>query len=194
MTRNVETACKLLRSRAGADINAFCPKWSHADYLDLLDRHPRLLECVRHVHEENGNENKIGRYLSPGYAAGFLYLMGSCKTDADAYRSAEHPSENLLDWSEWERACQFFVEVANDSEKVAALRDVWAKMCEEGKISNAERWALLVNAWNSYRDGGRVDRERLELEYNKDADGFLTLAEMPTVGGIDLGEPADEAD
>jgi hypothetical protein len=54
--------------------------------------------------------------------------------------------------------------------------------------------ALLATAWVLYADKEALTPENLTLEYNTDEDGNRTLADTPTVGGIDLGNPerADE--
>ncbi len=183
-TKYAQSACKLFKSRAGADINAFCPKWSNADYLDLLDCHPRILRCVKHVYIENGKKNRIGQYLSPGYAAGFLYLMGCSASDGDKYR--DNPCEDSLDWSRWDKACDFFVLIAGNSKGLVGYRDTWAAMVEDNRISNADRWALLVTAWNLYVEGKKTTTKALNLEHDTDNE---TLRHTPTVGGIDLGDP-----
>lgn len=91
-------AIRLLWHRTGAGMDAFAPKRTHAESLDFLARHPRILECVKHVYEENGEEGKIANYVSPGYAAGLMYLMGCCATDPQEYGATDTPVESMLDW------------------------------------------------------------------------------------------------
>jgi len=186
-----QSTCKFFKTRVGSDLNAFCPNWSHADYLDLLDRHPRLLAAVRHVTEENGDDGKISKYLSPGYAAGFMYLMGCSTSDGSKegdYRSAAAPEEKLLDFARWDQAQTFIVLIAGNAKELQGYRDAWAAMIEANRISSADRWALLATAWNLYVEKEDITLESLALEYDADEDGYETLSYTPTVGGIDLGD------
>ena len=65
-------------------------------------------------------------------------------------------------------------------------REIWAAMVEDNRISNADRWALLVTAWNLYVEGKKTTTKALNLEHDTDNE---ILRHTPTVGGIDLGDP-----
>jgi hypothetical protein len=192
--RMADYAIRLLWHRTGAGLDAFAPRRTHAESLDFIARHPRLLDAVKHVHEEDGKEGRLSRYLSPGYAAGLLYLMGCSTTDSEAYRNASHPDESTLDWTKWTSACDFIVLLAAGGKETAAIRSVMARSIEEGGLGNAERWSIVANAWLAHSNGDAITEESLQLEYLEDGDGNRRLAEHPSVGGIDLGDPstADE--
>jgi hypothetical protein len=193
--RMADYAVRLLWHRTGAGIDAFAPRRTHSESLGFVTRHPRLLEAIRHVYEENGDENCIGRYVSPGYAAGLCYLMGCSTTDSADYRSAAHPDESMLDWSQWDKACNFIVMLASGGNETEAVRKYLSERIELGGASNAERWAILANAWIAYDESGKIAKHDLELQINVTPGGSSVLTEHPTVGGIDLGDPssADEA-
>ncbi len=192
--RAADYAVRLLWHRTGAELDAFAPRRTHAESLDFIARHSRILECVKHVYEEDGKERKIDRYTSPGYAAGLMYLMGSSTTDPKEYHEAERPNEDLLDWANWDKASTFIVLLASGGDETKALRAELAKLIETGGGSPPERWALLCNAWLAYSEKEPITAASLQLLHTVAADGSKTLAEHPTVGGIDLGDPskADE--
>lgn len=190
-SRILSYAIKLLWSRAGGDLGAFAPRRTHSESLDFLERHPKLLEATKHIYEED-TEGKISRYVSPGYAAGLLYLMGSVKSDPKAYRDNDPPVEASLDWSLWEKACEFFVLLAADGEALQPLKDRYIELRENGEPSVQEKTALLITAWDSWSVGKEISEKSLRLQYIQDEEeGTSRLAEMPILGGIDLGDPSE---
>jgi hypothetical protein len=198
VSKITEYAVKMLWARTGAYLDAFSPKRTHAESLDFIARHPRLLMCVKHVYEEDGNDGKIKRFLSPGYSAAYLYLMGSAATerendDKTGYSQVAHPSEALLDWSLWDKACEFFVMLAAGHKIMEPIRGALGELFQgKGCGGNSEeRQALLAKAWACWQDTGKVDPTDLELQYVQGEDGNMVLDECPTVGGIDLGRPKE---
>lgn len=202
LSKIADHAIRLLWHRTGACDNAFAPRRSHAESLDFIERHPKILECVKHIHEENGNDNKLKYYPGPGQAAALMYLMGSCKTQRDneegtGYAQVDYPTESLLDWSMWDKACEFWTSLADiKNGSLNELREAIGGIlnAEEG-TRIAERTALVVKAWGCFAHDEKVTKRALELEYEVDRNGFERLAECPTCGnaglGIDLGDPGD---
>jgi len=196
--RTTEYAIRLLQDRTGASQDPYNPTPTYDEWLKFLGRHPRLLRCVKHIHVENGNKNQIGRYLSLGYAAGLLYLMGSSATGPDQYYKSDNRTEGLLDWSRWDKACDFWTQLAAGGDKLKAVCDAFSTT---GKlyggikeIPQADRRALLVLGWLSYVENeGKVKPGDLNLDYEVDEeDGTRRLlGEPPIVGGIDRGQPQE---
>ena len=149
--RTVDYAIRMMWHRTGAGHDAFAPRRTHAESLAFLTSHPRLLDCAKHIHEEDGKDSKLSIYMPSGYAVGLLYLMGSSASDPEAYRKADHPHESMLDWSRWNDACDFWVLLAAGGDKVAAVRKAMARSIEDGGLSMAERWAIVTNAWLAYQ-------------------------------------------
>jgi len=189
VAKMTEYAIRLMWLRTGAKYDAFAPRFTHAEALDFLARHPKLLDAVKHVHEEDGDEHQLARYTSPGYLAALMFLMGSSNTDPEEYRSSVHPDESSLDWSRWNDASSFVVLLAAGGKEVSAVRAVMAASIEQGNLSNAERWAILSNAWLAFSDKSPLTEKSLLLQYETDPDGNRHLIEQPSVGGIDLGDP-----
>jgi hypothetical protein len=195
LARVTEYAVRFLLHRTVVGSDAFAGRRTHADLPDFLTRHPRVLECVNRIREEDSLAGNISRYVfSTGYAAGLLYLMGCSASDGDAYRAADSPSERFLDWRNWEKACNFWALFASGAEETKPVRDAIASLLEQGRGSRPERWAVLVKAWDSYVAGEPITPATVALEYRTDPDGSETLAEQPIAGGIDLGEPSDATD
>lgn len=193
VAKMTDYAVRLLWYRTGGGLNAFAPKRTHSESLDFIDRHPRILECVKHVWEEDSHEKNISKYCSAGYAAGLLYLMGSCQTNPEEYRASENPSEDCLDWNKWEDACDFFVLLAGGAKETNVIRTALGKIIDDGGGSQKERWALLIKAWNVFSPRKFISKQSIELKYQTDENGIRQLVECPSVGGIDLGNP-DEID
>lgn len=193
-SKRLADAVKMLWHRTGASLDAFHPKRTHSESLYFIERHPKVLACVKHVVEEDDSEGKIGKFLSVGYAAALLYLMGSSmterETDAkDGYCQVDTPSEAQLNWERWDEAQEFFVFLASGDKRLAPIREALGELLERGAGTVAERMALLVHAWNAWIADGEVTLADLQLEYATSEDGERVLAECPSVGGVDLGNP-----
>lgn len=188
--RMADHAIRLIWYRTGAGLDAFAPKATHADSLDFLSRHEKILVCVRHVHEKN-EARAVGRYISPGYASGLMYLMGCSKTDPEAcgYHKASDRHEGMLDWEHWGAASDFWADVGGGGKRTGAFRDAINDLIDVGGGTNAERWALACLAWIAYVEGETLDIGDLTLQYDQNNAGDRVLIECPTVGGIDLGKP-----
>jgi hypothetical protein len=195
-----EYALRLLWERTGTGNEI--KKRTHAESFAFLENHPRLIQCVLHVIEENGegtekdakgnpiDKNKISRYLALGSAAGMMYLMGSGATEIEAYKA--NPREESLDWELWEQAQDFFVEIASGSKKVSGLdKTVKELLSSRGSLSLSERKALLAKSWIQYLESGEVGP--IKLKFAENEYGASVLSETPLVGGIDCGSGKDDA-
>ncbi len=206
LSRMADYAVRLLWHRTGAKREAFAPKRTHSESLDFIQRHPKLLECLRHIHEENGGgENRLKFYPSPGMAAGLLYLMGSSKTvrtddEGTGYMDVDCPTEDLLDWSMFGKACDFWTMLAARAKEFDPVREVIGNLLDsEGGSFTQERIAVLVKAWWRFSEDMEIIDKSLELETQANDDGIQRLIECPTVGemiddvsSIDLGNPKVE--
>lgn len=181
---------RLLWFRTGLGTVAYAPKRTHSEALDFVNRHPRLLECVKHVGDTESLAT-VKKYIAPGTAAGLMYLMGTSASTADEYRASSNPDENLLSFDLWDKAEEFWALIGSDSPTMAPLKKSIGALIEgEGGGSNAERIAVIVKAWNCFVNNDKIQEKDLKLKYVTDDDGFKTLAECPTTGGIDVGVPS----
>jgi hypothetical protein len=206
LSRMTDHAVRLLWKRTGAVEQPFAPKRSHAESLDFIQRHPRLLECVKHIYEESGAEDKLRFYPSPGYAAALLYLMGSSTTqrenaESSGYMQVDCPTEDLLDWSMWEKACAFWTALAGKDPSMDPLRTAVGNLLDQaGSSFLSERMALLVKTWWLYATDEEITEEGIAYETTVDGAGIEVIAECPQVGevfgdlyGIDLGDTKSSA-
>lgn len=160
-----------------------CPYKTHSEALETLNKHPRLVECARHIFTENGGVKKrINGLLPTGLCAGFMYIMGASATDASAYE--ENPHESTIDWSNWDEAVNFWVNFAARNKNLKPLFDALGSLGE--KPTRDERAALLVKAWNCVINKEPITARSIGLKYKIDEDGVKILNDEPTIGGIDL--------
>lgn len=187
-------AVQRLWDRTGAKQDAYAPIRTHMESIDFINRHGRVLEAVKHIYEEDGTDQRISRYISPGYAAAAFYLMGTSATEREnehktGYIQVRIPSEEQLDFSNWDTAANFWVELAGRKKTLAPLNEALGTAYEQGYANVEVRWALVAKAWLAYVDRGEITEEDLQLEFTKDEDtGAPVLQEYPSVGGIDLGK------
>ena len=180
MSRVCSYAVNTLWDRMGAE-HAFAPRQTFSVAVEFIHAHPRIIEASEFIFVENG-DNNISKYLSPGYAAGMMYLMGCSKSDPLKY--IKDPQETSLDWSNWDKACEFFVCIAAGGNEVKPLKLAFLKlMSEEEGGTRLERLALVAQAWQQFAAKGKVTS--LKLKYVDTEEG-RELADIPSVGGIDL--------
>lgn len=199
MARSADYAIRFLWHRTGAGMDAFAPRRTHAEALDFLSRHSRLVKYLKHVVEENGEENRIAKFLPLGYASALAYLMGCGKSDHDRYRQGDPPSEKRLDWSLKERA-EEFISLLAGGESFKEVRHALGMLGDASTGSAgtlAERTAVLVRAWRVFADPAfkafqeNDPRVNLGSDCYQMKDDVRILVINPTCGGIDLGEPRD---
>ena len=189
-------AVDLLWKRTCAGQDTFKRKRAQEEFTDFINRHSRLLECIRHLFEQN-NERVISCLkLSPGQCSALMYLMASSSSDAERYRNADPPSEKQLNWDNWDKACKFWMLLANDGQALQPVRNALAALANEEGESPAlsesrqpQRIAIICKGWARFVQGHVLTEEEVSLEFASDGDGHTRLAESPTVGGIDFGDP-----
>ncbi len=199
-----ENAIKILWYRTGWTDNQMVKQRTHAEMLDFLDRHKKLLECVQHIYEENQSEaikDPIGRYIGPGMAAGILYMMASSSSDGDEYRHMDPPSEMKskmkpqLDWTNWDKACEFWTLLASGGDDEKTGFDVLRKSLS--KLQNADYKAPLIftistlaKAWEAFLKDERITPGMIKLKtIEKEGIPVPILVDREIdFGGIDMGD------
>lgn len=180
--------------RTGAKSNAYAPIRTHAESLDFIHRHPKLLEAVKHIFESDDKTGKVAWFIKPGMAAGLLYLMGSGATDRTTYYSNSDPDESMLDMSLWGKAMDFWELVSAGSEDMVPLVNKLTELHAANMATISVRAALMIKAWLLYSQGEAITIDDLDLQFDEDANGYMSLSELPTCGGIDLGRPQESGD
>ena len=200
MAKAADFAIRFLWHRTGAGMDAWAPRRTHAEAIDFLERHQKLIKCLKHIVDENGDgENKVGKHLSLGYSAALMYLMGSAKSDEERYRLSDPPSEKKLDWSLFKRAEEFWSLLAGgeDFKEVRYALGNLTNVQTGKRASVAEVVSVIIKAWRVFAEPGAKFTEgdpRINLtedDYKVSGDSRVLLGN-PTCGGIDLGEPKDD--
>lgn len=194
LSRMLDAAIDLLWKRLGAGKDSFHKYQTHSESQDFLVRHHRLLQCVKHLWEENKNRgiSHPDLRLSPGQCAAACYLMGCSASDETKYREAEMPQEKLLDWSCWDRAKEFWSDLSGNKKPVGQVRLAIKNLKDETELTGrmVEKLMVVAKAWDTYKNGKAPSQDDCEL--STDHDGALD--EWPGFGGVDLGPPKPKAE
>lgn len=193
-------AIRFVCHRTGAWRDAYAPKRTHSEFLDFLSRHDKILDCVKHIWEEDGTGKEGGKLskslkYSVGTAAGLLYLMACSTSDPVKYREGDPTSQADLDFTLLDKSMDFWVILASGGEELAGVREAIRNLYSDDEDESsrvAEKTAIIAKAWNLFSSGAAITPRQLELSYKEDEDGNKSLSECPTVGGIDLGNPEDD--
>lgn len=213
LSRMTDNCVKLLWKRTARMDNAFAPTRTHAEALDFIEKHPRVLRAVKHIWEEyHSGTDKDGfqvnsRRIGAGYAAAMMYLMAASDSDGDKYWDKVKEgtsSEKQVKFDRWEKAAEFWTLFCSEASDLEVVRDALGQLADTltgTGGSRSEREAILVKAWAKFKDDEPIDNEDVDLEdlytTNKET-GIRTLSTNPTMGGIDLyeikedDEPDDE--
>ncbi|MDO8473186.1 MAG: hypothetical protein Q7T05_05135 [Dehalococcoidia bacterium] len=190
-SRMLEAAVNLLWTRTGAAESQFHKYQTHSESADFLARHGKLLKCVKHLYEENSDRAISNLRLSAGACSALIYLQGAGASDGDKYRSREPHVEKDADWSLWDKANDFWAEIAGDSAGVKPVRDAIGLLVDDETLTGGrqrEKFAILAKAWQSYKEGQKIKPDDLTLEYKPDDNGVLQMVGTYSFDGIDQGD------
>lgn len=177
-------AIKFIWDRTSYGDASLAPRRPHSETFEFLNRHPRIKECSEAIYQ-TAEGNALSDMIPLGTAAGLLYLMGSSATSADQYNGIN--SEEAIDWSLWEKAYDFFVDLADNGKPTEPVREVLLSIPDDsGAFGYRLRIGSLIKAWHSYSDGTKLVKEEVEVNTDRNGDGQLVIAESPRVGGIDV--------
>lgn len=182
-------AVRFIWDRTGV-ANAFGIRTTHSEFTEFLKSHPSILDSISFIHEEDGKEKKISRYLTPGYASGLLYLM-SVSASSDDYFKHDERTEAPLNFDNREKAEEFFILLSSGSDG-GPIRKALGQLIEDGDSTKAAKLAVLIKAWNLFVNDEKITPAKLKLAYHTNDDDVRSLAETPSIGGIDTaGEEPD---
>lgn len=185
ISRSLEYAVRLVWYRTGA-ADAFAPRRTHSESLDFIRKHETLLEFARYIYELDVDK-RLSKLISLGYATGLCYLMAVGASDGAEYEKCF--DESALNFDRKTDAKFFWERMASEG-GLDIVKNVLKQLGPEA--SQHELYAVIVKAWNVFvREKEVSSAKALKLKYHTDEDGVTQLAECPTCGGIDLGNPAD---
>lgn len=190
-SKTAEFAVRLLWDRTGAKLEAYCSSRTHSEFLNLIERHGKVLEAVRLVQDrEEGTKSKLSRFLSLGRISGLLYLMASSTSSSEYFQSSESRTEDNLNFDLWDEAVQFW-EGLIDSPDFDPVRKSLSKLIVDGDSTANSKQAVIIKAWECFIADKKITATKLKLKYEDNDNGVPILCETPTVGGIDLGAPTE---
>ena len=188
VSRMLDFALREVRDRTGADDYAYSPSASHSDFFEFLELHPTMIQLVKSVFDEEGDERRLSRMVSPGMMAGLLYLMAASGSDGEAYHESVEPSEKWVDFKTRDQAEEFLTLLAGDEAGFKPVVDAIAKLAEEGNTQSAFRRAIIIKAWNVWSVGKPITAASIKLKTEVNEEGVLQLVEFPVISsGIDRG-------
>lgn len=209
LVRMVDYCVSFLWERLWLKKDAWEPRKSNATALEFMARHPHVVQAVQHIAEENAGEsndaNRIGKYISPGIAAGLLYLMGASNSDNVDYHKADSKKEGsgkkaLINWDNWEKACEFWMLFASGDKELKGVHEALKALVNENtgrQGSRNEKVAVFIKAFNLFLQGKKVTANALKLNYVEKENGAIVLDDYPecTVAdgkGLDRGKQTAE--
>lgn len=186
-------ATRLAWIRATDTSVSHAPHFPHSEALQFMNDHPKLVECVEWIYNEEsgtGTEGlKISRRISLPYAAALLYLMAASGTEA----------EGDLDFRMETKAQEFWTLFANGGKfpagsPIQLLRDYLPKVSASSGFARDEIIGLVIKAFNAWVDNKKLTHDELMLRrITNEVDGSVALNEWPRLGGIDVELTEDVA-
>lgn len=207
-------ALKLLWFRSANDEQSFVPGYRpHSESFQFLNDHPKVVDCVKFIRDENqGKQPPMGltQFIQIGQATALMYLMGCSATDpSDAKNPKRYDvtlNESSLDWSLWDKAQSFWVDLAGNGKATEGLREALLDYKPEifgvGSFERDYKCSLIINAWHHFSDnkkiihqiekgeegeGSKVIKSNIEVEVSY-VEGQPVIAQKPRLGGIDVGK------
>lgn len=188
MSRVLSYAVRLLWLRAGGMTVSYAKDFPISESLEFEDNHPKIREAVEIIWSlEGGRKIKnISSYISPGYAAALLYLMGACQTDHVAYDSVRE--ESAISFKAWELAEKFWEIFVLPESPLSILKYKLNGMLAGGAQQRDEICGTVIKAWNAWTDDPEriLTEEDITVKKSTDEDGYVNLDETPRIGGIDV--------
>ena len=201
-------AIRMLWHRTGSDNDAFAVTKKHSIILDFLNRHPSLLDYVVHLRTESEKKvtgpdgedtavNPLKTVTAPGYAAALAYLMATSDSDGDEYanriRAGDYPTEAMLNFRNAKKAKEFFTAIGKGTlfQVIQAISELQGP---EGQnvVTRGARFTILAKAWARFKMKEDFSSDEILPVIDKTDDGEELMESVPSVGGIDLGEPRKE--
>lgn len=232
MLRMVDSCIRILWQRTNAKAQPFSPAATHSELLEFLDRHPGIKDSVKYIYslakkqkeveqerakkakksKEPNEPNVITKSVSPGYAAGLLYLMGASGSDTDTYHSVNNvprrevgeDGTEYVNWDAWEGAKDYWRCLYTEDHRVSGVRLAVSGM-HDVKEDYADReldriFSCIVMGWNVFREYSEAtDIDSCRPNFHIDDNGRYAMdgdpdvnSSVPVVGGIDVGKPKKE--
>ena len=188
--RHAANAVKLVWNQTGVQ-DAFGLKQTNAEAIDFLDRHKKIVDCVKFISAET-EDSKGSLLVGEGYASGYLYLMATSGTDEkgiQAYLDSDSPDEKTLNFDNMETAEQFWTLLLS---RAPDMKPAVSLLLGEGRdeddvVSPEEKLAIISAAYSKFANGNKIVKKAIEPKFTTDGSGYRVLVSDTRVGGIDFG-------
>ena len=187
MSNVLAGAIRLVWIRLGGKTVSAAPHFPHSEALEFFEKHPKILDAVKWIYNEEGGKGaeggKISSNISLAYAAGMMYLMGTAKSD---------PEGETIVTSTWTKAEKFWTAFGSganleEGNPVLTLQKALRKSSGSGGSDRDILCGMIVKAWNAYIDGEKLEAKDIRIKMTTDPEtGKRTIAEFPRIGGLDI--------
>jgi hypothetical protein len=194
ISKTADFAVRTMWQRTGASLDAFSVKRTHAESLNFIERHMKIIDSIKFIHDlECGNEKHVTKLISLGNASALLYLMAAGSSDQSYYSAIDTRSEDNIKFDLWENAEEFWEKLISD-DSFEVVRKAIGKLVLDGDSTAASTAAIIIKSWELFVEGTSITPGKLKLKYVTNDHGANILGETPTLGGIDLGIPDELPD
>lgn len=194
---SIEDAIREVQGRTGTRSEGVEYK-THSESVEYFLAHPKLAEAIRHIQTEYGGRSGPNRPLiGMGTAAALLYLMGVSATK-DEYDPKQ--GDLALDFSQWDKACDFWTLLLKRSAELDPVRRAIAGLSDPddpttGHVANkATKIVLIIKGWSVFVAGQTIKDSDLKVKTKEDKYGVIHLVDNPLLGGVDKGNPRFQKD
>ncbi len=188
LSNDLAIATRLVWERQGGKERAFAKDFPHSEALDFIADHPKLLESVKLIHEEDG-ERQVSKKIARGFAAGLHYLMCVATTDMDEYVDKGPAS---LNFELEDKAGDFWTLFASGdqlkkTDPINVLVSNMMMINTAGFVGRQKILGTVIKAFNLWVDGKTAkDYDVIKVATRIDEDEVEHLMESPRIGGIDV--------
>ncbi len=164
-------AIRLVWLRAGGQQVSFAPHFPHSEALEFYGKHPKVLESVYTMLEnESATDKQVSSLLSLSYASALLYIMGKAESVEKAQKF----------WSSFASG-----EGLGKNSPILILRQLLVRMEASSGNKRDEIIGAVVKAWLLWNKNKKATTSK-DIKVNRKKQGDrLILSEFPRIGGID---------
>lgn len=193
LCKMLDKAVCLLWERTGAGkTNGDKVYETHSEDHVFLEHHNRLVDCVKHLFEENKEHSVNKLKLSAGLCSALMYLMASSATDGDEYRAAKPRTEKHVNFDNFDKAKKFWTTLLQKTppKSMLSIREALGNLVNKAtgeQPSDLLKHCVICKAWRLYVDGEEFTAADLALRFVGEGAARKLDEEGLDFGGIDLG-------
>jgi len=189
LSRFTAQATQLIWKRVEESESSLCPNIENHNIIEFIERHPRILDSVKFIYEED-SESSLSSLHPAGYCAGLHYLMSVSTSNPSKY--LETRTEGCLSFANDERANRYWINLADNHQWFIPLVTKFNKFnARDGGSTIQEREAVICKSWKVWAAKGSrsLSNKDISLQYYTMEDGIRELSQYPRIRGIDTFNP-----